>query len=166
VLNNFKWYRKLRAGEWHLITINPVPGLGEIWINRKPSQFETALESEYYLECDRLSSLSDGYHTFDELYTHRCLLFIALANASPMLRPWKSNLHGDGSKIEGYFIAGITLPSGAITYHIPHECWGLLRVPVLSRSPKWDGHSSQDVINRLRIAIEETVVEKMRGPKM
>jgi len=161
MLKNYKWYRKLNGGEWHLITIKSAPGFGEIWINRKPSQLETAIESEYYLECDRLSVLSDGYHTFDELYEHRCLLFIALANASPMMHPWKSKAHDDGFGYEGWFIAGMTLPTGPITYHLPDRYWDLLRVPTLSKSPKWDGHTSQDVIERLRGSIEETIIKRL-----
>ena len=49
---------------------------------------------------------SDGYHTFDELYDHRCLLFCMI---SAGIAGWKSRKHHDGSEWEGWFIAGCNL---------------------------------------------------------
>lgn len=99
---------------------------------------------------------SDGYHTFDELYQHRCLLFAALMKAYPV-HSWRSKLHDDGTELDGWFIAGIYLPIAipevgqVITYHLPLEMWELLEgIPTLDRAPKWDGHTSQDVVDRLR----------------
>ena len=102
------------------------------------------------------SEISDGYHTFGELYDHRCLLFLALLKAHPTLA-WRSRLHEDGSKMEGWWIAGMNLPSGPITYHIPDSQWPLLdatAVPTLDRAPAWDGHTSADVLTRLRTWIQ------------
>jgi hypothetical protein len=96
--------------------------------------------------------VSDGCHTFNELYDHRCLLFIALMKAYPE-RAWRARLHEDGSGMEGWWIGGMHLPTGDITYHIPEEAWGLLDhagVATLERGPRWDGHTSADVLQRLR----------------
>jgi len=93
---------------------------------------------------------SDGYHTFKELYDHRHWLFINLAHR---LRndAWKSNYHDDGTKFTGMFIAGITTKNGLqITYHLPQKLWPKLHVKKLDKAPKWDGHTSQDVVERLK----------------
>jgi hypothetical protein len=55
-----------------------------------------------------IDDVSDGYHTFAELYQHRFALFLALCRALEM--GWKSRLHADGTMYPGWFIAGIELP--------------------------------------------------------
>jgi len=98
-----------------------------------------------------LGSVSDGYHTFDELYDHRVTLFGALCLAYPALS-WKSRLHSDGTSMDGWFVAGMRLPSGMITYHIPDSEWSKMfyLVTELELAPKWDGHTPADVVQRLR----------------
>jgi hypothetical protein len=100
---------------------------------------------------DITGNTSDGYHTFDELYEHRAALFACLCLAYPLLS-WKSKLHSDGTSLEGWFIAGMYLPSGEITYHIQLAEWDLLfkNVQILSKAPLWDGHTPADVVLRLR----------------
>lgn len=93
--------------------------------------------------------VSDSYHDFDELYAHRILLFIALMKSSPELS-WKSRVHNDGTAYDGWFIAGMHLPSGDITYHVSDKFWGMLdNINTLEKSPPWDGHTSEEVIRRL-----------------
>lgn len=93
--------------------------------------------------------ISDGYHTFEELYDHRHALFLALARALRL--GWKSKVHNDGTMYDGWFIAGIPLPTGkTITYHLPMSLWEL--TPWLIHyieAPPWDGHTSEDVVQRL-----------------
>lgn len=92
---------------------------------------------------------SDGYHSIEELYAHRHALFIALASAQPW-SAWKSLRHDDGSSLDGWFIAGMNLShSKPITYHLPLSLWELLKVQEFDKAPSWDGHTSQDVIDRL-----------------
>lgn len=160
-LSGFKWYRRSRGGKWFKVTLDE---LNTKWTQDEPKSqlLYSVVDSEVYLEAYAIDQISDGYHSFQELYTHRNLLFIALANASPMTLPWKSGTHDDGSSIEGWFIAGLTLPSGPITYHLPARHWDLLRVPILSKAPKWDGHTSHDVVERLKGAIAGTVIERMK----
>ena len=64
--------------------------------------------------------MSDGYHTFDELYEHRNWLFLCLA-AEYRWISWFSQLHEDGTSLDGWFIAGIEFTRGPITYHIPNR---------------------------------------------
>lgn len=54
---------------------------------------------------------SDGYHTFDELYHHRAVLFSVIVE-NFATRAWKSKLHADGTMYEGMFNVGIETPDG------------------------------------------------------
>lgn len=92
---------------------------------------------------------SDGYHTFNELYHHRAILFATICNEHPDIA-WKSLKHDDGSMYKDMFIVGINTPTGQATYHydvMPY--WDLFHVTELSNAPKWDGHSPSDAINRI-----------------
>ena len=92
--------------------------------------------------------ISDGYHTFKELYDHRSKLFIALCRVYPNLA-WKSSKHADGTMYAGMFVAGINTPMGQATYHFEDTYWNLLDVKVLDTAPVWDGHTSDDAIERI-----------------
>jgi hypothetical protein len=113
-------------------------------------------ETTLQLPC-AVDDVSDGYHTFRELYAHRFALFLALSRA--LGTAWRAHHHSDGTGYDGWFIVGLTLPQvGEITYHLPLAEWeatGFMRT--CSRAPSWDGHMSVDVIDRLRLyaAIEE-----------
>ena len=100
--------------------------------------------------------VSDGYHTFGELYEHRIELFITLCTFvdSTTRRPvWMSKKHSDGSEMDGWFIMGIGEKIGEqITYHLPNKYWDRLvkyGFKVLPCAVKWDGHTSEDVLKRL-----------------
>lgn len=101
---------------------------------------------------------SDGYHTFDELYDHRMTLYIALCR---ILKEgdhngiWRSRYHSDGELCFGtgtMFVLGIGTEKGKqITYHIPVERWDETDfAPTLDLAPERDGHSSEDVLTRLK----------------
>jgi hypothetical protein len=100
------------------------------------------------------SKVSDGYHTFGELYDHRIALFIALCRARDMTADvvWRSKLHSDGSSIDGWFIMGIGTARGEqITYHLPMSRWDETEfADTWSQAPEFDGHTSNDVLARLR----------------
>jgi hypothetical protein len=109
------------------------------------------------IPCDT-SQVSDGYHTFGELYEHRCLLFLALMKQRPDVS-WISNMHHDGSSFDGWFIAGMSLPTGDITYHCPNSFWPLANktgAEFLPKAPQWDGHTPHDVLVRIRAWIGNT----------
>lgn len=95
-----------------------------------------------------IGEVSDGYHTFNELYLHRYTLFAVLCNTYRS-DAWKSMRHADGSMYDDYFIAGIQTPAGMVTYHIELLHWDLFDVPELERAPEYDGHTSADVLDRL-----------------
>lgn len=101
--------------------------------------------------------ISDGYHTFDDLYNHRHHLFIALMVSNPSIS-WRSLCHEDGTMFSSdWFIAGINLPTGTISYHLPMSLWAMLNnqpIEIRKTAPKWDGHTSDDVLARLREWVE------------
>lgn len=93
--------------------------------------------------------ITDGYHTFDELYDHRCVLFAALVTIHP--GGWKSKLHSDATSYAGWFIAGIgKKPGEQITYHLPMSLWMNCRCFEFPKAPEFDGHKSDDVLLRLK----------------
>lgn len=93
---------------------------------------------------------TDGYHSFNELYAHRVFLFILLAKAHKDLS-WKSQKNADStSTYDGWYLAGMHLPTGDISYHLPSETWDRLDVEELETAPEFDGYTSIDVLNRLK----------------
>lgn len=92
---------------------------------------------------------SDGYHTFNELYHHRAVLFSVIVE-NFAARAWKSKLHADGTMYEGMFIVGIETPDGQATYHYDVEpYWNLFRCKEVDRAPEWDGHTPGQAIERI-----------------
>lgn len=92
---------------------------------------------------------SDGYHTFNELYHHRAILFSVICNARPDIA-WKSKRHHDGTMYDGMFIVGIDTPEGQATYHYDIDpYWDLFHVKEIEVAPEWDGHTSDEAIRRI-----------------
>jgi hypothetical protein len=90
--------------------------------------------------------LSDGYHTFDELYDHRCLLFLNLCLATPERARWKPDF-------EGWFCMYLETVAGQISYHLPNEMIVHVEKSIKrDDNYKWDGHTSENVRFRLAAA--------------
>ena len=88
--------------------------------------------------------LSDGYHTYNELYGHRMILFSIICNTYPS-RAWKSKLHSDGTMFHGYFVVGIDTIQGQFTYHYEMKHWDKFNVKELKKAPEYDGHIPSDI---------------------
>lgn len=95
-----------------------------------------------------IGDLSDGYHTFNELYYHRAVLFSIICNQNKDIS-WKSKLHSDGTMYNGMFIVGINTPEGQYSYHYDLNLWSLFDVKELDKAPQYDGHLPED-IDRLK----------------
>lgn len=112
-------------------------------------------------------SISDGYHTFDELYDHRITLYIALCKKIQNFKyhgdarnqfgdekiVWCSTLHSDGTAFANWFILGIFREKGKqITYHVPAILLSEVRqfAETLDKAPEYDGHTPEDVLERLK----------------
>ena len=92
---------------------------------------------------------SDGYHTFNELYHHRAVLFSVIVRDHADLA-WKSKAHHDGTMYDGMFIVGIETPQGQATYHYDiNHSWGMFECKELDRAPEWDGHTPDEAIARI-----------------
>jgi hypothetical protein len=89
--------------------------------------------------------ISDGYHTFDELYIHRCLLFINLCLTQPEMARWKPE-----PSFGEWFCLYWESPKGQISYHIPNKYLPWVEANIQRDDDhKFDGHTSDDVIQRL-----------------
>ena len=92
---------------------------------------------------------SDGYHTFNELYHHRAVLFSVIVKAFPD-HAWKSRKHHDGTMYDGMFIVGIETPDGQAKYHYDIEpYWDMFQCKELEYAPEWDGHTPAQAIARI-----------------
>ena len=92
---------------------------------------------------------SDGYHTFNELYHHRAVLFSVIVANYPD-RAWKSKKHHDGTMYDNMFIVGIDTPDGQATYHYDVEpYWDMFKCRVFDNAPEWDGHTPAQAIERI-----------------
>ena len=110
-----------------------------------------------------IGDLSDGYHTFNELYHHRAILFSVICNEHPDIS-WKSKLHHDGTMFDGMFIVGINTPEGQATYHYDiNPYWDMFRVRELEKAPEWDGHTSEQAIERIAGLAREEAEKALGG---
>jgi hypothetical protein len=104
---------------------------------------------------ENIGDFSDGYHTFNELYHHRAVLFSVICNMMPE-NAWKSKLHDTGDMYDGMFIVGIETEHGQATYHYDiNPYWDMFKVKELEIAPKWDGHTPAEAIQRIgNLALE------------
>jgi hypothetical protein len=105
-----------------------------------------------------ISEISDGYHTFKELYDFRKIYNAALFNEWAKSKKTlkhdvhKSIRHHDGKLCfgGGWFVVVAILPTGQITNHYEMKDWDLFKVPIFSKAKyEFDGHNSHDVLSRL-----------------
>lgn len=105
---------------------------------------------KYEFDVDSKQQISDGYHTFEELYYHRMLLFSVICNTYKQ-HSWKSRLHKDGTMYDNYFIVGITTEEGDYTYHYHLDSWDYFKVKEIPTAPEWDGHKPEDITRLLTL---------------
>ena len=108
---------------------------------------------KYEFEVESKGQISDGYHTFNELYYHRMMLFSIVCNTYESMS-WKSWKHYEGDMFDDYFIVGVNTPEGTFTYHYHKDHWDMFNVPEISRAPKWDGHTADDITRLLSLLKE------------
>ena len=105
-----------------------------------------------------IGDVSDGYHTFNELYHHRAVLFSVICNTFKD-KAWKSKKHDTGDMFDGMFIVGIETPQGQATYHYDiNPYWDMFKVKELPNAPKWDGHTPEEAIRRISILQVDNVI--------
>ena len=129
---------------------------------------EAGLHPDTKLE--RINELSDGYHTYDELYEFR-KMYNAVLFSEWATQPVGFNIDGSiKSKFDvhkswrhhngemcfggGWFIVSAMLPTGLISNHYKAEDWDLFQVPEVEKALyEFDGHTPQDVLIRLKSLI-------------
>jgi hypothetical protein len=113
--------------------------------------------------------LSDGYHSFKELYDFRMVYNTALFNEwakqtgfddgvnyhykLPKYNVHKSWKHYDGELCfgGGWFIVSAMLPTGLISNHYKAEYFDLFKIPEVEKALfPFDGHNGFDVLERLK----------------
>ena len=124
----------------------------ESWL--KPYDSLKNKETEEVIE-DK-GEVSDGYHTFNELYEYRLLYNASMFNELAkhgMYDVHKSKRHSDGNypfDNPDYFIVVAELPTGQISNHYRMKEWDLFDIPEKEKSNEYDGHTPKDVAERLR----------------
>lgn len=114
---------------------------------------------------DDTDNISDGYHTFGELYEYRMLYNAGFFNelalnpdefgmSNPLFGVHKSWRHSDGEPPFGkplgkMFIVVAQLPTGQISNHYDGEHWDLFQIPERELSAEYDGHTPAMVAERL-----------------
>lgn len=98
------------------------------------------------------NDMSDGYHTFDELYEHRILLYLL----------WLVEEKGGGQNRDVYWVkdhfpdwdlVATNVGTQQISYHVPISYRDVLQKHFVQRDTLdhvWDGHTSADVADRMR----------------
>lgn len=106
---------------------------------------------------------SDGYHTFDELYAHRIVLFKVVLGLMKKreVGMWKSKLHHNGDGYPGWFLVGLETGNGPIRYHLPDSEWESLSfVTEVERAPVWDqcgGHVTIQRLEKLLLTVVHSI---------
>lgn len=125
-----------------------IASFGELDVNSDMTNAHVFLENKrlQFMKDNGISvkDISDGYHTFNELYYHRAVLFSLVCKANKE-HAWKSRLHSDGTMWDGLFIVGITTPEGNYSYHYNDERWDMFDVKELEKAPEYDGHLPSDI---------------------
>ena len=127
-----------------------------IWI-RKQNCVEAILNIKPVLlemTSDNIGNISDGYHTFNQLYHQRAILFATIVNQNKDIS-WKSYKHSDGKYCFDsngeWFIVGIDTPEGSYTYHYEKKYWDIFHCIELECGKEWDGHTEEDVTRLLSL---------------
>ena len=106
--------------------------------------------------CESYDEVSDGYHTFKELYDYRmiynALWFNELALSHPEYQVHKSWKHSDGEICfeGGWFIVIAELPTGQISNHYEEQYWDMFKIPEQEKANVWDGHTPQQAYERMK----------------
>lgn len=112
---------------------------------------------------EKTEDISDGYHTFWELYEHRNSVFIWLCKTISdihndmwtWMRVVRSKIHEDWLNVWeewGMFLMVLHTEHWQISYHLDKKDWDLCNFADTELQAKipFDWHTPEDSINRLR----------------
>ena len=121
---------------------------------------KVTIDDDYVLQGDGdiIDKVSDGHHTFEELYDFRMIynagFFSMLHKTHPEYKTHKSRKHYDGEypfNKKTMFIVSTKLPTGMISNHYNMKDWDYFKIPETPKSIlKFDGHTPEDVMDRMK----------------
>ena len=159
-------YEKQKAAE-NLVDIVPEFGIDIKYSpNEKPNlrEFNIGIRSIYGLDPIKITpnGVSDGFHTFSELYYYRMLYNSNAVNFLTYIKKHnvkgfadfdviKSKKHFGGEPCYGggWFIVVIKTPWGQISNHYKLEHWHMFNCRAVKQSWKWDGHTMKESTERM-----------------
>lgn len=103
----------------------------------------------------KVENVSDGYHTFKELYHYRMLFNALLFNEWAVHGKYnvqRSFKHSDGEPCfgGGWFIVVADTPFGQISNHYEAKDWDMFAaVPQVDIPMEYDGHTPQEAAERM-----------------
>ena len=117
-----------------------------------------------------MGEITDGYHSFNELYYYRTLYNAAFFNSLAHYDDWtdgswdvefdvhKSKKHSAGEECfdGGWFIVMAELPTGQISNYYEMKYWDLFKIPEKEVANVWDGHSPECAAERLKKYLEQS----------
>lgn len=116
----------------------------------KEQEHEVCENCPYKLE--DIGDFSDGYHTFNDLYYQRCVLFATIVNMNKS-KAWKTRYHEDGEPCfgGGWFLVTVDTPKGSYGYHYEDKYWDMFDCKELEIAKPWDGYTEEDVYRLLSL---------------
>ena len=101
-----------------------------------------------------VGDVSDGYHTFNQLYHQRALLFATIVNTHKDIS-WKTRCHEDGEPCfgGGWFLVTVDTPAGSYGYHYDDSYWDYFQCEEIPKAKHWDGYTEADVIRLLSLTM-------------
>ena len=137
--------KKLLEGERYKLLCRKREGDGAnvFWFNQVESSSQD------------IENISDGYHTFKELYEFRKVYNASLFNewySQGKYGVIKSKKHSDGVLCfgGGWFIVQAQTPFGQVSNHYEMKDWDMFKCEDVELPLPFDGHTSEDVLFRLK----------------
>lgn len=96
--------------------------------------------------------VSDGYHTFRELYMHRMALTLCMLQDTSRFLSHKSLRHHplDQPCFDDSFVVMFYVQGKQCSYHYDLKYWDMfVSVPTKEHADKWDGHTPENVVGRI-----------------
>ena len=160
LIPNSKYHFGERASKYcgNILTIRHIENDAYIMLELSIEVFFTDEMIEGLVEERKdMGEISDGYHTFNELYEYRLLYNASMFNElakQGLYDVHKSKRHSNGEIPFGdsnWFIVMAELPTGQISNHYEMKDWDLFQIPEKEKANVWDGHTPKDVAERIRV---------------
>ena len=155
------------ASHYREITVPVITDQGGIESYFRRAEIHDILDIITSLQQEQdMGEVSDGYHTFNELYYYRMLYNAAFFNLLPKAWVHKSKRHNTGEECfgGGWFIVMANLPTGQVSNHYELKDWDLFKVPEKEFADEWDGHTPQEAAARIKkyLQITDTLEDKIK----